>query len=103
MHAQNGRGARDVSAGLFEAARDVTPLELASVFAEVCREWHGQVAGVYCRLRRRRLLRRLCRAANLFGQVLRLYLAAFGENHRALDGVAQLTYVAGPCVLDELA
>src|ERR671933_791519 len=56
VHAEHGGGARDVPARLFEAARDVAPLELAPVFAEVRGERDGERADLR-RRRRARLLR----------------------------------------------
>src|SRR5215207_8778944 len=104
VHAEDGRGARHVPARLFEAARDVAALELAPVLAEVGREGHGQGARLDDRRGRGRLLRPFTGSpAHLFRQVLRGHLVALRENHRALDGVAQLAHVARPVVLDEAA
>src|SRR5918992_692173 len=44
VHAEDGGRARYVAARLLKAARDVAPLELATVFAEVGRERDAQPA-----------------------------------------------------------
>src|SRR5438270_13258736 len=67
VHAEHRGGARDVAARLFEAARDVAPLELAPVFAEVRGERDGECAGVG-RGRGGRLLLRARVGGDLFGQ-----------------------------------
>ncbi len=87
MHTEDRGGARDIAARFFEAARDVAPLELAAVLAEVGGKWHGQfiacrcfvIGGRIAALRRVHVPARLC-ARELFGQI------AYGQLDQVLAG-----------------
>src|ERR1051325_8185382 len=48
MHAEDGGGARDVAAGFFQTAGDITTLELAPVFAKVRREGDDEPSRRIC-------------------------------------------------------